>query len=448
MGNFSPKSIYNNLKERVSHIASENKRAYFSLLIFLIIISFSLFIQVSLESNEILRIIFLPKNDTEYLDIQEKRSPEDIVDYKNNNQEGVTDEVTKDEKGRVENLEVNFYGYPVEVEKEFDLFEPHENWDSEVVDEDDTLKTVYRTADIINGKYIDPSGSEIDLSSYNVFVLDYGCMWFRILAGDFEKEKIIISYGFDHPSCSYDSEKIRFYVYDVHQRFNDGIFWFDYTEWQYLTSDLGYSYAGGHFTPDVYEEKKLVIVDTWESKNIYQNPDSKYEELFVKSPEGFFTPLYYIPEIYEEVSEHPSRLNSLGWYENEHDIVIIRRQTGDGFEESYTSLSCEENCKRFFIDKDQLAEFEIIGEAAVDGSSIYVKKDLANDPFLKYLYEEYYVKQEVYKTNNDPTDDFGPIGYVEFRNSLPVIYWKDPFGNMLRFIRTDFINIISCCFAT
>ncbi|MBW6441869.1 hypothetical protein K0B04_03110 [Patescibacteria group bacterium] len=448
MDNFSPKSICNTLKDKINHVASNNLKVYLSLIIFLIIISFSLFIQMSLESKEILRSLFLHKNDTQYLNIHEQENPKEIIEDENNSQGGVTSDTVKEEKGTVENLEVSFYGYPLEVKKEFDLFNPRQMADGVLYDQDSDLTKTFKTGDVAGGYFYDPAGLKIDLSGYQVFVLEYNCFYFRVLANDSNDNILILSYRFYHPSCWYDESELKDHVSDIHRAVDfDYIFDLDYTSWYQFKSDGGYEFNFStlpNLESTFTSRDGLEIVDERDGEYIYRNPDEKeYESFIIFTSEGFYSTGVHIPSIYDRKIDD----ENYWWQHDFSQTISIKLVNGETVTYTYTMLSCDEvNCSTYYVDKSSFESFKYIGKG-IDGSEIFTKKD-SNNSFLKEIYSKYYIDGNVNVNNEIMEDDDTPFTYEQFLESIPVIYWKNPFGKMLRFIRWDFIDTYDCCFAS
>ena len=137
---------------------------------------------------------------------------------------------------------------------------------------------------------------------------------------------------------------------------------------------------------------------------------------------------------------------NLGWFDDGDDFTILFE---DGSNSKYWYISeygeCElnpEGSYTYAYEDVNSEELEYIGTAY--GSSVYQKKNMADDSFTNKLYEEDYVDGEYWKINNLTVDDNGAISFDDYLTYHPVIYIKDPYGYYIRLTNAEFYASGGC----
>ena len=445
MKKFGQNPIFEKIKFYLDFLQSKHRRLLYTLLVFLIIISLAFLIQVAVDIKLNIFQTLFPREDHIPLNQLDEIVPKD---------ENYNDGIDRFDDGReesepdflIENFQVKLNGYPIEVKKQFDLFNTIQRQEGDLYDLDNYWTHIFQTGDVTSGIYIDTTGFKIDLTGYKVYILENGCSYFRVLASETQKEIFIIKYTFYHPSCWYDDSELKDYVYDIHTDFDyNNIFYLDYTVWHQFRSDGGYEYLFStqpNINSVYTDSDDLKIVDERDGKYIYQNPyDEEHESFVIFTPEGFYSTGFHIPSIYEKKVDDESYY----WQHDDSQYIPIKLVSGETVVNLYSTLSCDgENCSNYYIDKGPLDSLKFIGKGT-DGTDIFIKKD-PDDSFMKEIYNTHYINSSENLYNEIKEDDAVPFTYDQFVEAIPVIYWKNPFGKIIRFIRSDFINRFECCF--
>ena len=360
------------------------------------------------------------------------------------NEENISEEQEKEEEETptepdstvdsqvIKGLTVRFLGTPKVVDKEFNLEKPTKYEDGTTTDIDDELKTVYKTADVVAGTYMDESlaGCEVYVLKYE----SYGDAARVISCSTNSTVYVLQSYAIENgPFFGEDEANV------VHVAGDDALY--DAFSNPYLkrantkvTSDKGVVFEIGSHRLELYKSSELVKVDSIKEWDVYDLVTGGKGELLVKTPEGFYQILVLEPGIvyYDKDQEYDPK-------------VSIALTKGGSFNAVYDYVSiggCFNNYLE--IEETSMSTLTKIG-VGKNGDNIYQKSD-RNDAYLKKIYADDYALKDggVYEWNSIKDDDDAPYSYEKFIDSYPVIYWQDPYGRIVKFARRDFVMTGGC----
>lgn len=334
----------------------------------------------------------------------------------------------------LQDFNVEFLETPQLVDENFELLKLNEEYVEEI-------NYKFKTATVTSGRYINQVGESYDLEGYEVYSLYNDCNRLRILYSDVKDVQFIIDYNFSHPSCPnptyslpentmpVEGKSETIYLYDLTYEFNKVFDNIDFLLEEKL-SDLGYQY---HQLPSSYSEQLfdyldtlegLIPVDSYGEKIVYLKESDESFSFIMFNSEGF--PID-IEMTYEGV------LFS-NYIDNDFPITL---ENGKVLEYEYSRWE-PDTCVRNPIHGLTTEGLKAIGEA-IDGSTIFINEN-TDDSYLKNIYTNHYLEEEVYIYNSIEEDSQSPYSYEKFIESYPVIYWQAPFGKVLKFVRYDFIR--------
>lgn len=352
----------------------------------------------------------------------------DLLDKEEEDEEIPTEEDTSsDEVESIKNLELDFLGTPVLVNKQFNLSKPGE----EGKDMDDEIGKVYKTADVSNGTYMGDS-----LKGCEVFVLKYPSwlMETRVISCDNKKIYHISTYAQDYGSPIDVPEENVFQIpsdseNDLNRFFNNQ----ELPEFgEIKISNNGNSFEVRSLSFELYKKSELTEVDKIGEWPVYNIASGGKGESLVSSPEGFYQILVVNPGIVSIKGE------------SSDPEVSIKLNDGSTFSAIYDYISIGGCFDNYIEVADvKVADLTKVG-TGINGESIYEDTN-RNSAYLKKVYnEDYAIKDGVHTWNEIKDDDTTPYSYDKFSKSYPVIYWIDPFDRVIKFARRDFIATGGC----
>jgi hypothetical protein len=314
-------------------------------------------------------------------------------------------------QGDLPNLNINLFGLPVLADVSFELFSSS--------NQAQEIKFIYKTGEVLSGLYSSGDDYTLDLEGFGVYKVFLSCSNINILYSKDHIPIFVIAEEAESEECSFVNKT---------EIFANNIVIQDYYETFFTLPEIRSSKGNSYVEVNDYSRKylldyigkedSLVEVDLYSQKSIYMNPDTNYEKFIIYSPEGF--PVSYIlwPTIYS--SQQGSKMYT----------VPITMENGTKVVKSYI-LENVGNCEPAYSVGNSLRKLSVIGEG-IDGSKIYAQDILrgSDETFFQSLYDNYLSQGSV-----------SPYTYEEFLEAIPVIYWKSPFNNIIRFINIEFNRV-------
>lgn len=340
----------------------------------------------------------------------------------------------------VRDFEFYVLGSPVLVDKKFNLSKPSEDG----TDMDDEIKEVYKTADVLKGTY-----KKDNLKGCEVFVLKYPS-WeqvTRIISCDNKKIYRISAYMLEagDPISGEPEENFVDLIHgyeedtDLVDEFEDLVFSYLPAYEKNKVSNNGNIFEVHSLSFEMYKKGELIEVDKIDNLPVYNIVSGVSGVSLIPSPEGFYQRLVLVPEIVSFKGKDN---------DDPEPEVKVKLDNGGTLSAIYDYVSIG-SCVNNYLEDIEVVDVKLenltkIG-TGINGDSIYEDTDRRTTYLKKIYYEDYISKDsQLYKVNNIKNDDITPYSYEKFSKSYPVIYWVDPFGRVIKFVRRDFILTVGC----